>query len=1021
MAGRVTSFFSDSEESGSLSPTGRLQDVEDSRPRIRLESRLGVISSDGDSSGADPSATSDMETPASSPSPTPAKVEQAVRPQATPEYSSSSGEDSDSPRASTRRAPPAAAAAPRASLSVASAPSAASLVAPKASQGAGRRPSSSSAASSGGGRGAQRGSQPGSRSSSISRPGGGSLISPPPKSSAQELTPKASPKAKARASLVVKSGGQAAGRLSIVSAPKAKSRLSVSMSAGTLTSSNASLSGQRRGSRAPSLSGDAAVPRGSLRGGSAQAPREALALQLDSTTESLDSTGVFELSASLLLANLVLEKLSIEQRLNIECLIAERLARPVALPRDAVRLRLRASNTAGAVQVDARMGSQNTDEAIPTDKMQDMEKVLAEEATCRAVAQGLSEGLQALADVGKCKDDASRPIAVVDASVQFSLVAVTASKRLAMELEWEKTSYREEAMRWKQKALEATKRIDELQEAMEESEQSWAHQQRHWNHKWEVERAAMLNQIREWGPMFAEDERASLQRVVLKQVQLARESIANHGSELVKSSEQLSSENASLVAEVRDLDAKLQEEHGTLQDLQTEVRHLKSEEHMRHERETQRRGREEELRVAQDAAFSRLRQEADSLLTDRNMLEARLADRRHAEIAAARHDDVETKMRCEAEVAESQRLVAQLRAELAASEVSLFEAGDRVGNVYLSEELSVAMGELTAARSEHRQAAGSLATELERKQNVQDTKQEQRQMMNVCGALEQRVVNLGEQMRSWQVERTSLEKLLSPGGCSQDKGHPSSSSRCSPVVGEFPPEEEQENGAVPREQVTKYLALRLGEIAEHMEAASNGHGPTAHRDNHDFMETLRTRNEELVRRISDFNSLLHGAEVQSWSKRKLGTAGLARAGLHTPPTNGLSPNGSAFPFEDASPRGVVKPNGFHDPAADHAAAFRSSSEAVGSLLRQVRGLSETAAAAVASGGAGQCGSHGGLSLQSPASLKALEALERQAGRLERANHEWASLLFERGRHGHDAVDVRDEDRQCQAGLTGLTS
>lgn len=72
---------------------------------------------------------------------------------------------------------------------------------------------------------------------------------------------------------------------------------------------------------------------------------------------------------------------------------------------------------------------------------------------------------------------------------------------------------------------------------------------------------------------------------------------------------------------------------------------------------------------------------------------------------------------------------------------------------------------------------------------------------------------------------------------------------------------------------------------------------------------------------------------------------------------------------------------------------RSSSSVVGVLLRQVRSLSD---ARLANGGTANAGSKFHTD-----QLKTVKALERQIGMLERANHEWASALVERGSASHE--------------------
>eukprot|EP00747_Dinoflagellata_sp_TGD_P040374 gnl/TRDRNA2_/TRDRNA2_140823_c1_seq1.p1 gnl/TRDRNA2_/TRDRNA2_140823_c1~~gnl/TRDRNA2_/TRDRNA2_140823_c1_seq1.p1 ORF type:complete len:286 (+),score=44.52 gnl/TRDRNA2_/TRDRNA2_140823_c1_seq1:30-860(+) len=162
-------------------------------------------------------------------------------------------------------------------------------------------------------------------------------------------------------------------------------------------------------------------------------------------------------------------------------------------------------------------------------------------------------------------------------------------------------------------------------------------------------------------------------------------------------------------------------------------------------------------------------------------------------------------------------------------------------------------------------------------------------------------------------------------------------------------------------------------------------GPALIEEVDEGLARLRRENGDLLRRVAAVNKSLISLEDERREQLKLGElhGGIQQSQLLEDACNGSghTPSSTAAPPPSVAERERV------------ASLARSSASAIGSLLRVARGLSDSREQ-FADAGAAEPG-------PVAAQLRAIRALERQTSALERANHEWGSLLVERGRASHE--------------------
>lgn len=619
------------------------------------------------------------------------------------------------------------------------------------------------------------------------------------------------------------------------------------------------------------------------------------------------------------------------------------------------------------------------------------------------------------------------------------------------ELQLQLAASRSEADRLEGRARDAVQRIEELEVQIEENEVRWSHRQRSSMSQWVDERERLERELHEQAPMQLEDDRAAVQRVVLAQVSRLHDALSTQRGELVFYSRQLAEENRRLeeraerqavalerreaesagarleALQLRDVgeaeEARAARALGRAECLEEEARALRqgggerldrhlAERLLSTERadrlrlEGLRRGLESELQAALAAGRDSARRQAEGAHARLRLLEAELRARTRAEVAEARQAVAE--LRAEAAEEEAQRLgaapeaagcgeAAELLAERRRSQALERALASR------EEELRAMRQQLATAeadRAEARQAASGLAEAFGAAQRAQleggllrravhDAELERRQLLSGCSCLEERASTLEAQLRQVHVDAAWLEEI-----CREDARTARWAAAEDVAVGARVEvcggRDVGLRGRAWRgpDAAGNILILADGGIDLHLVASSQCRVLDAPRQGEDVqkpapsdaevlgsgaalgeaMLRLRQDGSGLVRRVAVLGKLMAGIERLCWEQGRLPYD--PHAGCHC----GASSAETSASAAPSSPRRQEEAQG--------------GAEAVAALLEQVRSLGAPRSPDVPGGdGAGSPPPEA-----SALELRAVRALERQAGLLERANPDWGAPL-----------------------------
>eukprot|EP00927_Polykrikos_kofoidii_P060634 TRINITY_DN55576_c0_g1_i1.p1 TRINITY_DN55576_c0_g1~~TRINITY_DN55576_c0_g1_i1.p1 ORF type:complete len:854 (-),score=156.78 TRINITY_DN55576_c0_g1_i1:245-2806(-) len=558
------------------------------------------------------------------------------------------------------------------------------------------------------------------------------------------------------------------------------------------------------------------------------------------------------------------------------------------------------------------------------------------------------------------------------------------------------------------------------------------------------ERNMFSKRIHEWMPMAREDERASLQRDLLQQVRRTKNTLAFRSSELFECTQEVVAENSLLADEVLLLNSRLEEEQRVLEDVRSDLRHMVVEEGTRQTVEMHQLRNEEHALAKSHAAALRWESECHSQEAAAEELRA------HVQVVG-QHDELEMQMLAETQVAEAHCCIAELRAELESQEAAHIDLEQ--SNDLSSFEVWNTRSELSAARGELLVMQETMQGERVSRQSLDETAKEQNMLFCVCIELDKRLAVLSRKLLEWEdafVEATSFPShaAVVPG-----VGALSSSNGCNAS-------DNPEDIAI-----AMYVSRCISRAVEDLESRHAGTesfacwgwrqrfkelppGP----DVVTRMRRLRSLSTSQVKRMGEINQRVATAEVEALrlppirSSDNGDRSSFPRKGdLFAPESrvaiasggsyigNGVSDCDADFlteqnlplsvqplkPAVEAVASGHSKHSHMTPETSTHAtmAAQDASNSArvVGALLRQVRGLNELRRAdkrtsgAVTNDGGPPIVAHG----------KAVCNLERLTTMLEHANHEWASLLVERGCAGHEWAALLAERNEPPQTLKGL--
>jgi len=542
---------------------------------------------------------------------------------------------------------------------------------------------------------------------------------------------------------------------------------------------------------------------------------------------------------------------------------------------------------------------------------------------------------------------------------------VTSLQQSNADLQSQAESKNSELDALRQRVTEQQERIEEQDQKHEEEEQQWSHEQqrRHleWEEsrrQWEAEKTLLDIELRERGPMKREDERAALQRTLLTQVNRSRVLLQTQGQELVQCSEQLTVENSKLEQEVQRVTADLHREYAEREAMQSEL-----------------------LQVRAEAQSGRRAMESRALVEG---LRVDLASLQDTAASPARSSSLGQRLR-------------KWQAERPALEMMLTPGGAasftksgwppalQVAGISPSIVASSA-----SSTSPVHSTETTVSTKCPGSQNTCLVTNAADVSASSWNSFDVKALDSGVRPDS---PRTAffprrLDKLVTT----------AAGSRCHDAS-----TDEVWRNAMEKRQAVSYVRTKVATIALKVEAQKrkrklqstlspttsvaapllSGGNDTLLRGAAEvggMVARLRQNNSDLVQRITEFNRQVLTSDVDAYSSRFASPITLA------------SPR-----VLEASSASIGKEN---FSAVRHARGpVQSCTKNIDSVLRQVKAFNEAKNSMSGATTDLSAGAVEETCLRTQ--LKAVRALERYALRLEQGNHEWASLLVERGCASHE--------------------